>query len=1002
MSEQMTVMPFDMLMEWLLSEKRQGRVFGLHSPFVADKGKKPYLIFGEKIETAFGPAAGPNTQLTQNLVASYYGGARFFELKTVQKIDGEELAKCISRPCITAPDECYNCEWSTELTVKEAMEEYIKAWFILKFMAVEYGLGSPDGFVFNMSVGYDLEGIKLKKVDDYIEGMKDASKTEIYSICKQWFRDNLHRFEQFKQKDLDSIDGRISHSITLSTLHGCPPQEIERIAKYLLTEKGVHTFIKCNPTLLGYDYARKTLDDMGYDYVSFTDFHFKDDLQYSDALPMFQRLQQLADEKGLEFGVKITNTFPVDVKAKELPSEEMYMSGKALAPLSLSVARNLTKDFNGRLKISFSGGADAFNIASMLDTGIWPITVATTLLKPGGYERFRQLAEETEDFKGGEFRGIELDKLEKLLARIKKDKHHVKAVKPLPNRKLKKKVPLFQCFVAPCEDGCPIHQDIPEYLRLTNEGKYREAIEVITEKNPLPFMTGVLCAHNCMTKCTRHFYEEPVDIRGVKLIAAENALNELTEELKATDLLSDKKAAIVGGGPAGLSAGYFLARAGISATVFEKKERMGGAVRNVIPAFRITDEQIDRDIKLVQKMGVKLVNRHEVTDIKELQKDFDYVILAVGAYKNGVLNLEKGESLNALHFLKDFKDSEGCLDLGERVVVIGAGNTAMDVARAAKRNKGVKSSSIVYRRTKRYMPADEEELIMAMEDGVIFEELLSPVSYENKELICRKMKLGDFDESGRRGVIETEETVRIPADTVIASVGERVPTEFYRSCGLELDNKGRAVVDPKTYESSLKNVFVIGDGCGGAATIVEGIRDGKAAAEAIAGRVLSKDFFDLDDEGLIFKRKAELQDFDEAVCDAKRCLACNSYCENCVSVCPNRANVAIKIEGFAQAQILHVDHMCNECGNCETFCPYSSAPYKDKFTLFPSVESMDDSTNEGFALADEKSGLCKVRLDSEMIDYKIGSGNPFVPKEIAVIIDTVVKDYSYMIMKKWK
>lgn len=999
MSEHMTVMPFDMLMEWLLSEKKQGRVFGLHTPFVAQKEKSPYTIFGETLETPFGPAAGPNTQLAQNIAASYYGGARFFELKTVQKIDGEDLAKCISRPCITAPDECYNCEWSTELTVREAMEEYIKGWFMLKFMAVEYGLGSADGFVFNMSVGYDLEGIKLKKVDDYIEGMKDASKTEIFGICKAWLKDNLHRFKNFRQEDLDAIDSRISHSVTLSTLHGCPPQEIERIAMYLLTEKKVHTFIKCNPTLLGYEYARKTLDDMGYDYIQFTDFHFNDDLQYSDAVPMLQRLQATADEKGLEFGVKITNTFPVDVKANELPSEEMYMSGKSLAPLSLSVARNLTRDFNGKLKISFSGGADAFNIAPMLATGIWPITVATTLLKPGGYERFRQLAAKVEDQKGGEFKGIDLGKVEALLEKIKKDKHHVKAIKPLPSRKISQKVPLSHCFVAPCEDGCPIHQDIPSYLRLTNEGKYKEAIDVITEKNPLPFMTGVLCAHNCMTKCTRHFYEEPVDIRGVKLIAAEHALDELINELKAPAITSDKKVAIVGGGPAGLSAGYFLARAGISATIFEKTERMGGAVRNVIPGFRITHEQIDMDVKLVSKLGVKMVNNHEITDLKELQKDFDYVILAVGASKNGVLNLEKGDTVNALHFLKDYKDTDGNLDLGEKVVVVGAGNTAMDVARAAKRNKGVKSSSIVYRRTKRYMPADEEELIMAIEDGVIFEELLSPVSYENGELICRRMKLGDFDSSGRRGVVETDEIVKVLADTVIASVGEQVPTEFYQHCGLETDKKGKAVVDPVTFESSVKNVFVVGDGCGGAATIVEGIRDGKMAAEAIAGRVLSGDHFDLDDASLIFGRKAELQDFNENLCDGDRCLACNSYCENCVSVCPNRANIAIKIDGVAQAQILHVDHMCNECGNCETFCPYSSAPYKDKLTLFPSVESMDDSTNEGFALADAYSGLCKLRLDNEMIDYTVGTNNSSVPMDIRTIIDTVVRDYSYMIMK---
>ena len=184
-----------------------------------------------------------------------------------------------------------------------------------------------------------------------------------------------------------------TYSVTLSTLHGCPPQEIERIATYLIEVKGLHTFIKCNPTLLGYEYARKLMDDMGYDYVAFGDFHFRDDLQYTDAVPMLQRLQKLADKKGLEFGVKITNTFPVDVKQNELPSEEMYMSGKSLYALSMSVAQKLAKDFDGKLRISYSGGADYFNITKIVDAGIWPVTMATTMLKPGGYERLEQIGQ---------------------------------------------------------------------------------------------------------------------------------------------------------------------------------------------------------------------------------------------------------------------------------------------------------------------------------------------------------------------------------------------------------------------------------------------------------------------------------------------------------------------------------------------------------------------------------------------------------------------------------
>ena len=236
---------------------------------------------------------------------------------------------------------------------------------------------------------------------------------------------------------------------------------------------------------------------MGYDYVAFGDFHFKDDLQYEDAVPMLKRLIALSAEKGLEFGVKITNTFPVDVKQNELPSEEMYMSGKSLYPLSIALAAKLSKEFDGKLRISYSGGADAFNIDKIVKAGIWPVTVATTLLKPGGYQRLEQLALATQEA-GVSFDGVSYEAVQKLADKAVTDKHHVKAVKPLPSRKLNRQVPLTDCFVAPCKEGCPIHQDITAYLQLVGEGKMKEAMEVITEKNPLPFITGTICAHNCM------------------------------------------------------------------------------------------------------------------------------------------------------------------------------------------------------------------------------------------------------------------------------------------------------------------------------------------------------------------------------------------------------------------------------------------------------------------------------------------------------------------------
>ena len=999
MSDIMTCMPFGQLMDWVLQEKKgQDTVFGVHRPYTADP-KNDMTIFTRNLETPVGPAAGPHTQLAQNIIASYYAGARFFELKTVQKMDGAELSACVNKPCILADDEGYNCEWSTELTVPDAMGEYIKAWFILHVIAKEFGLGAQDGFQFNISVGYDLAGIKGDKVNTFIDGMMEAKDTVIFQECRKWLLDNADKFQNFTREDIEAIPSNVCNSATISTLHGCPPQEIESIANYLLTEKHLNTFVKCNPTLLGYDFARKTMDKMGYDYMVFGDFHFRDDLQYEDAVPMLTRLMKLSEELGLEFGVKITNTFPVDVTRNELPSEEMYMSGKALFPLSISLAAKLSAEFAGKLRISYSGGADYYNIDKIVGCGIWPVTMATTLLKTGGYQRFTQVADKVEGICPKKWEGIDVDALKKLAADAITDGHHVKNIKPVPNRKSTKEVPLLDCFYAPCSEGCPIHQDIPQYVALTGEGKYKEALEVILEKNALPFITGTLCAHNCMTKCTRNFYEESVNIRGTKLTAAEHGYEQLIGEIKAGES-NGKKVAVVGGGPAGIAAAYFLAREGAAVTIFEKEEKAGGVIRYVIPGFRIGDAAIDKDISFIQKMGVEIRTNTEITSVADLKaQGYDAVILAIGAGKPGTLKLEKGETVNALKFLRDFKANDGKLNIGKNVVVIGGGNTAMDTARAAKRTEGVEHVYLVYRRTKRYMPAAEDELLEVLEEGVEFKELLSPVSLDGGRLLCKKMKLGQMDASGRAGVTETADVVEVPADTVIVAVGEKIDTDFYTANQIAVDERGKAKVNDKTLETSVSGVYVAGDGARGAATIVEGIRDAQLAVKDILGKEITRDAAVTGDVKDCFEKKGILKHSKEAKTEEERCLTCNKVCENCVDVCPNRANISIKVPGMAMNQVIHVDYMCNECGNCKSFCPYASAPYKDKFTLFANEKDMADSKNDGFVVLDKENKTCKVRFVGQITDCKADDPADKLYDGLKKLICAVIDDYGYLITK---
>ena len=1069
MSEKMYPIPFDSLMNWVTSEYAQcGDVFGVHKHYHASGKSLP--IFGERIETPFGPAAGPNSQLAQNIIAAYAAGARFFEVKTVQKMDGAELAACVPRPCILAADEGYNQEWSTELTVQQAQDEYIKAWCALKIMSKVYGFGDPDGFVFNMSVGYDLDGIKGRKVNTYINNMMDAGKTAQFKECKKVLTELFPEEKDF----IASISPNVSRSVTLSTLHGCPPQEIERIASYLLTKKHLHTFVKCNPTILGYKTARSILDSMGYDYIVFDEHHFNEDLQWEDAVPMFERLQKLADKEGLEFGLKLSNTFPVDTTRGELPNDEMYMSGRSLFPLTIEMCNRISRAFGGKMRISFAGGAEYFNCDKLFAAGIWPITVATTILKPGGYNRLLQMVEKVEPMEYRAFAGTDSAAISDLAASARTNYHHLKPIKPLPSRKSTEQVPWLDCFIAPCKGGCPIEQDIPEYLELCRKGLYGPALKLITEKNALPFITGTICAHRCQGKCSRNFYEESVHIRDTKLLAAQKGYNALMASIKLPERVEGKRVAIIGGGPTGIAAAYFLGREGVPTTIFERERKLGGVPRYVIPAFRISDEAIDKDIALMlrygvevkcgksapsvaelkemgythillatgawkagkldiegnvqgviewmkkekkqvkpnlsgnivvvgagntamdaarvaKRMGAEFICGKEAPSLYELKAEgYEYILLATGAQKHGALSIQ-GNVMNVIDFLYSAKNAPETLALGNAVAVIGGGNTAMDAARAAKRI-GVEKVSIVYRRTKKYMPADEEELALATEDGVEFAELLAPVEQKDGMLVCKKMELGELDESGRRSVTETDETVTIPADTVIAAVGEKPDAEALRAYGAEPNENGRVPFDCGA------GVYAAGDALRGPATVVEAIADARRFADAVIGfnkgyminPAAARDYRET------LARKHRLMERQCGEAEAKRCLGCSTVCESCVSSCPNRANAAIKVKGKAQRQIVHIDALCNECGNCAVFCPYSGRPYKDKLTVFADEASFTDSENNGFLLIDRDSKTVKLRLNGGVGEVCLTKPNS-LDRDIEAIILTVISDYGYML-----
>ena len=1023
MSEIMRPIPFPELMNWVRGEyKNHGSVFGVRKEkfFHPDAGSSGIKLFGTKISTPIGPAAGPNSQLAQNILAAYLAGGRFMELKTVQAMDGEVMRKAVARPCINAIDEGYNVEWSTELAVTEAMEEYIKAWFLCHIFAKEFDIAASGEVIFNMSVGYSLEGIKSGKIDNYIEGMKNAGNTETWKRCYDHVAANIASFGCFTKKNLDAISPEVSTGITLSTLHGCPREEIERIAEYLIGEKGLHTYIKCNPTLLGYETARKLLDEMGYGYVSFDDHHFKNDLQFDDAVEMLGRLLAHANDRGLGFGVKLTNTFPVEIRRNELPGTEMYMSGRALFALSINVAKKLSESFNGGLPISYSGGADFFNLNDILETGIRPVTVGTAILKPGGYERLTQLAELAEKAMANAPGTINVNALSAITEslpgknRYRKEYRQTGSRKPpLPTPYFP--IPVFDCFKAPCMDnGCPIHQRIPDYLSAVAAGNYSEAFRIIARDNTAPSITGTICDHQCQNRCTRLDYEDPLQIRRAKLFAADNAQEAFVSSLVAPDLKTGKSAAIIGAGPAGIAAAVFLRRNGVAVNVYEKRDRPFGIVQYVIPSFRISDEVIFRDFQMAQRLGVEFTfNAPENYSVAELRKKHDFIVIATGAWKEGASVVKQGQEkiIDALAFLEESKNTNYGFGLGKRVAVIGGGDVAMDCARAAKRNRGIESVTIVYRRTREFMPSQYEEQELALADGVAIMELLAPETWANGILACEVMRLGDYDATGRCGIEGTGEKLKLPFDTVIGAVGARVDTGAFTHNGIKLDAKGFPEVNDDR-ESSVPGVYIVGDCKTGAATVVKAIADGKAAAAAILRKIgIEADFSaapvcfaenGITENGVagngadfsnLYLKKGVISEAKGDNTDGYRCLSCNTLCEICADVCPNRANVAVS-SAAGRHQILHIDRMCNECGNCASFCPHPGKPYKEKPTIFAFEEDFAGSENPGFL----KTGVdtYKIRLeDKSVLAYRRGEES--IPAAWIAMIDTIETQYGYLV-----
>ena len=372
--------------------------------------------------------------------------------------------------------------------------------------------------------------------------------------------------------------------------------------------------------------------------------------------------------------------------------------------------------------------------------------------------------------------------------------------------------------VAPCSKACPAGTDCQGYVGLIANGEYKEAVKLIKEKLPLPASIGRICPHPCEKNCRRQYVDESISIAFLKGFVGDMDLlgDTYIPEIEPD---TNKKVAIIGGGPAGLTAAYFLRKQGHSVTIFEQMPQMGGMLRYGIPEYRLPKAVLDKEVKLIEDMGVELKNNVNIgKDISfdQIKEDNDATLVAIGAWNSSKMRVQ-GEDLQGvwggIDFLREVALGNK-LEIGKNVAVCGGGNTAMDACRVAVR-LGAENVYVIYRRTKDEMPADPQEILESEEEGVIYKYLTNPIEFtgENGKLngvILQKMELGEPDESGRRRPVAIEGvTETIELDSVIMAIGQYPNLNGFES--LEATRRNTISADESRFTTSLDSVFAVGD-----------------------------------------------------------------------------------------------------------------------------------------------------------------------------------------------
>lgn len=487
--------------------------------------------------------------------------------------------------------------------------------------------------------------------------------------------------------------------------------------------------------------------------------------------------------------------------------------------------------------------------------------------------------------------------------------------------------------VAPCQLNCPARTDCQGYVGLIANGEYEAALKLIKNKVSLPASIGRVCPHPCETACRRGKIDEAINIAQLKAFAADMDLNS-NSYLPEKNAPTGKKIAIIGGGPAGLTAAYRLAISGHEVTVYDMMEKMGGMLRYGIPQYRLPKEVLDKEIAIIEKLGVKMINGVKLGKdftVASLKAQNDAVIVAVGAWKSSSMRTP-GEELDGIYGGIDFLRAVALkqeINIGDKVVICGGGNTAMDACRTAVR-LGAKEVYCVYRRTRNEMPAEDIEITEAEEEGVQFKFLTNPISFNGKDgkvksVTLQLMELGEPDASGRRRPVAIEgKTEELDVDSVIVAIGQKLVNEDVSE--LKLTDRGNIEADIDTFKTNIEGVFAIGDATNrGASIAIEAIGEANRCALSIDAYLNGED---------IETRVPYISRRDEELIDFQSKEKCPARKPQVLSAAERKNNFDEVCLGYTEEDAKAEASRCLECG-CKEYYKCKLLSVAQRYDIHP-------------------------------------------------------------------